>query len=109
MVYEICYLVISLFPNTQLITIAAAPSLRKTGLDLHHLVPLDCIESKGDTSFLFTADNPDKLEEVIKKIENMTLNEYNYHAIKSRDFAINLYSPVSKDKLKSLIFNTQSS
>ena len=78
-------------------------------VDLHHLVPLDCIKSKGDTSILFTADNPDQLEEVIKKIENMTLNEYNYHAMKSRNFAINLYSPVSKDKLKSLIFNTQSS
>jgi hypothetical protein len=78
-------------------------------VDLHHVVPLNCIESKGDTSFLFTADNPDKLEEVIKKIEHMTLQEYNDHAIKSRDFAITLYSPVSKDKLKSLIFNTQSS
>jgi hypothetical protein len=78
-------------------------------VDLHHVVPLNCLESKGDMSFLFTADNPDKLEEVIKKIEHMTLHEYNDHAIKSRDFAITLYSPVSKDKVKSLIFNTQSS
>ena len=51
-------------------------------VDMRHIVPLNFLESKGDVSCLFTANTPDKLEEVIRKIESMTLSEYNYHTIK---------------------------
>ena len=75
-------------------------------VDMHHVIPLDCLESKGDVSSLFTANTPDNLEEVIRKIESMTLNEYNDHAIKGRNFAISLFAPVNKHKLRSLILDT---
>ena len=73
---------------------------------MHHVIPLDILESKGDMSSLFTANTPDNLEEVIRKIESMTLNEYNDHAIKGRNFAISLFAPVNKHKLRSLILDT---
>ena len=75
-------------------------------VDMHHIVPLNCLESKGDVSSLFTANNPDELKEVLKKIGSMTLNEYNDHVTKSHDFAISLYAPVNKHKLRSLILDT---
>jgi len=74
-------------------------------VDMHHIVPLNCLESKGDVSSLFTANTPDELKEVLKKIESMTLNEYNDHVTKSHDFAISLYAPVNKNKLRSLILD----
>ena len=75
-------------------------------VDMHHIVPLNFLESKGDVSSLFTANTPGELEEVIKKIGSMTLNEYNQHVTKSHDFAISLYAPVNKHKLRSLILDT---
>ena len=75
-------------------------------VDMHHIVPLNFLESKGDVSSLFTANTPGELKEVLKKIGAMTLNEYNDHVTKSHDFAISLYAPVNKHKLRSLILDT---
>jgi len=75
-------------------------------VDMHHIVPLNFLESKGDVSSLFTANTPGELKEVLKKIGSMTLNEYNDHVTKSHDFAISLYAPVNKHKLRSLILDT---
>ena len=75
-------------------------------VDMHHIVPLNFLESKGDVSSLFTANTPDELKEVLKKIGSMTLNEYNDHVTNSHDFAISLYAPVNKHKLRSLILDT---
>ena len=75
-------------------------------VDMHHIVPLNFLESKGDVSSLFTANTPGELKEVLKKIGSMTLNEYKDHVTKSHDFAISLYAPVNKHKLRSLILDT---
>ena len=78
-------------------------------LDIHHVIKLDCVTGKGDTSKVFVASNVKELREIVTLVKEMNLEEYKEKAVEMREFAKKVYSPVSRELVQKILKGIYSS
>jgi hypothetical protein len=74
-------------------------------VDLHHVVPLNAIEGKGNILDIFVANNIQEIRGIINQVQSLSMSEYQALAKRQISFAENVYAPVDHLNIQEVLSN----